>query len=71
MSHVLARPVGKLHRSRSAQGLISEETAGVVIGQPTVICLQSDDRHEMDLYVTLPAGPKCSSIHSVYTRVRR
>src|SRR4029453_12653318 len=36
------------------KGLIREKTAGLVIAQRTVIRIQSDDRHEIDLYFTPP-----------------
>jgi hypothetical protein len=52
------------------QGLFSEQTAGVVIGQRTVIRIQSDDRHEMDLYFTVPGKDEVLIDHSVYTRLR-
>jgi Protein of unknown function (DUF1579) len=53
------------------QGLFSEQTAGVVIAQRTVIRIQSDDRHEMDLYFTVPGKDEVLIDHSMYTRVQR
>ena len=51
------------------QGLISEQTAGRVIAQRTVIRIQSDDRHEIDLYFTPPGGSEMLIDHSIYTRL--
>lgn len=53
------------------QGLISEQTAGLVIAQRTVIRIQSDDRHEIDLYFTPPGRAEMLIDHSVYTRMRQ
>ena len=52
------------------QGLISEQTAGSVIVQRTVIRIHSDDRHEIDLYFTPPGRAEMLIDHSTYTRVR-
>ena len=51
------------------QGLISEQTAGLVIAQRTVIRIQSDDRHEIDLYFTPPGRAEMLIDHSIYTRM--
>ena len=53
------------------QGLISEQTAGLVIAQRTVIRIQSDDRHEIDLYFTPPGRAEMLIDHSTYTRMRQ
>ena len=53
------------------QGLISEQTAGLVIAQRTVIRIQSDDRHEIDLYFTPPGRAEMLIDHSIYTRIRK
>ena len=53
------------------QGLISEQTAGLVIAQRTVIRIQSDDRHEIDLYFTPPGRAEMLIDHSIYTRMRK
>jgi Protein of unknown function (DUF1579) len=53
------------------QGLISEQTAGLVIAQRTVIRIQSDDRHEIDLYFTPPGRAEILIDHSIYTRMRK
>ena len=53
------------------QGLISEQTAGLVIAQRTVIRIQSDDRHEIDLYFTPPGRAEMLIDHSIYTRMRQ
>ena len=47
------------------QGLISEQTAGLVIAQRTVIRIQSDDRHEIDLYFTPPGRAEMLIDHSI------
>jgi Protein of unknown function (DUF1579) len=52
------------------QGLISEQTAGLVIAQRTVIRIPSDDRHEIDLYFTPPGRAEMLIDHSIYTRIR-
>ena len=52
------------------QGLVSEQTAGLVIAQRTVIRIQSDDRHEIDLLFTPPGRAEMLIDHSIYTRVR-
>jgi Protein of unknown function (DUF1579) len=53
------------------QGLISEQTAGLVIAQRTVIRIQSDNRHEIDLYFTPPGQAEMLIDHSTYTRMRQ
>src|SRR5262245_13901324 len=52
------------------QGLISEQTAGRLIAQRTVIRIHSEDRHDIDLYFTPPGRPEMLIDHSVYTRLR-
>jgi Protein of unknown function (DUF1579) len=51
------------------QGLISEQNAGRSVRQRTVIRIQSEDRHELDLYFTPAGGPEVLIDHSVYTRI--
>ena len=53
------------------EGLISEQTAGLVIAQRTVIRIQSDDRHEIDLYFTPPGRAEMLIDHSIYTRMQK
>ena len=53
------------------QGLISEQTAGLVIAQRTVIRIQNDDRHEIDLYFTPPGRAEMLIDHSIYTRMQK
>jgi hypothetical protein len=52
------------------QGLISEQTAGRRIAQRTVIRIDSEDRHDIDLYFTPPGRREMLIDHSVYTRLR-
>jgi hypothetical protein len=53
------------------QGMISEETVGEPIGQRTVIRIENDDRHIVELYFTAPGGEVFLVDRSVYTRVQR
>lgn len=53
------------------QGMIGEETVGKPIDQGTVIQIESDDRHIVELYFTGPNGEEFLADRSVYTRVQR
>jgi hypothetical protein len=53
------------------QGLISEQNAGRSVKQRTVIRIQGEGRHEIDLYFTPAGGPEILIDHSVYIRIRQ
>jgi hypothetical protein len=53
------------------QGLIGEETTGRLVGQRTVIRIQSAHRHEIDLYFTPPGRPEVLIDKSIYTRMQK
>jgi hypothetical protein len=50
------------------QGLIGEETAGKTIAMRTVIQIENDDRHIIELYFTPPGRPEMLIDRSIYTR---
>jgi hypothetical protein len=51
------------------QGLISERTAGKPIQQRTVIRIESNDRHVIELYLRPPNAAEFLADRAVYTRV--
>jgi hypothetical protein len=52
------------------QGLLGEEFAGKSIGQRTVITIESNDRHVVDLYFTPQGGKEFLAQRGIYTRVK-
>lgn len=52
------------------QGVVGEKTVGKPVGQRTVIRIEDDDRHVMELYFTPPGGKEILADRSVYTRVK-
>ena len=51
------------------QGVLGEDTVGQPVGMRTVITIESDDRHLIDLYFTPPGGEEFLLDRKVYTRV--
>lgn len=52
------------------QGVMGEATVGKPIDQRTVIRIENDDRHIVDLYFTPPGDEEILADRSVYTRVQ-
>lgn len=52
------------------QGVLGEETVGEPIDQRTVIRIEDDDRHIVELYFTPPGDAEILADRSVYTRVQ-
>ncbi len=51
------------------QGVVNENTVGKPVGQRTVIRIENNDRHVIELYFTPPGGKEQLADRSVYTRV--
>jgi hypothetical protein len=51
------------------QGVLGEETVGKPVGMRTVIRIESEDRHVMELYLTPPGADELLADRSVYTRL--
>lgn len=51
------------------QGLIEEATVGKQISMRTIIAIESNDRHVIELYFTPPGGDEILIDSSVYTRL--
>jgi hypothetical protein len=51
------------------QGLISEESSGKEVGQRTVISIENNDRHVIELYFTPPGEEEFLASRMVYTRM--
>jgi quinol monooxygenase YgiN len=51
------------------QGVVSEKTVGKPVGMRTVIRIENNDRHVVELYFTPPDGKEQLADRSVYTRV--
>jgi hypothetical protein len=52
------------------QGLLGEEFAGKSIGQRTVITIESNDRHIVELYFTPEGSAEFLAQRGIYTRVK-
>lgn len=50
------------------QGVIGEEIVGKAVGQRTVIRIENDNRHIVELYFTPPGGEEFLADRSVYAR---
>jgi len=50
------------------QGVVSDATVGKPIGQRTVIRIENNDRHVIELYFTPPGGKEQLADRSIYTR---
>jgi hypothetical protein len=51
------------------QGVAGEQFAGEPAGMGTVIAIEANDRHVLELYFTPPAKPEVLATRQVYTRV--
>jgi hypothetical protein len=51
------------------QGLIGEESTGKEVGQRTVISIENNDRHVIELYLTPPGEEEFLASRMVYTRM--
>jgi Protein of unknown function (DUF1579) len=52
------------------QGLLGEETVSKTIAMRTVIQIEDDDRHLIELYFTPPDRPEILIDRSIYTRIK-
>jgi Protein of unknown function (DUF1579) len=50
--------------------VVNEQTVGKLIGQRTVISVESNDHHVFDLYFTPPGGKEQLAMRLVYTRIK-
>jgi quinol monooxygenase YgiN/catechol 2,3-dioxygenase-like lactoylglutathione lyase family enzyme len=51
------------------QGVVNESTVGKAVAQHTVIRIENNDRHVIELYFTPPGGKEQLADRTVYTRV--
>jgi hypothetical protein len=52
------------------QGVVNEQTAGKAVRQRTVIHIENNDRHTIELYFTPPGGKEQLADRSIYTRMK-
>lgn len=51
------------------QGVAGEETVGKRVGMRTVLKIENDDRHVIELYFTRPGQKETLATRAVYTRL--
>jgi len=50
--------------------VVSEQTVGKTVGQPTLIRIENNDRHVFELYFAPPEGKEQLAMRMVYTRIK-